>query len=465
MIRLRTLALFAGVASLAACDMAPAYVRSVSDYMPPQWPAGAAYPPADTAAAGMSWQALATDARLRSVIAEALAHNQDLAAAVASVASARAQYRVQRSYQLPTFAAGGGASVQRAIGGGNGATAASTVWSADIGVSGFELDLFGRLKSLSRAALEQYLATESGARATRLTVVAETATAYVTLAADRDLLKVAQDQVASSARTVALNRDLHVNGLVSGADVADADTVLAQARSDVEQYTTQVAQDQNALELLVGHPLAATALPASLAQLDPGLSVPSAGLSSAVLLARPDVVEAEHQLKAAHYDIGAARAAFFPTISLTGALGLASTALTGLFSGGASLWSASSSVSVPVLGGTNRGNLAYAQAQRDYDLATYRKIAQTAYRDVADALARRGTMSRQRIAQADLVAASTRSQTIAEARYREGVDSFLTTLVAQRTSYAARQTQTATILADLSNRIALYAAIGADPGL
>lgn len=465
MIRLRSLLLLAGAATLAGCDMAPHYVRSVADFVPPQWPAGAAYPPAADGAAGMTWQTLVTDAKLRGVIAQALAHNQDLAAAVASVAAARAQYRVQRSYQLPTLAAGGGVSVERPIGSGSGASASTTAWSADLGVTGFELDLFGRLKNLSREALAQYLATESGARATRLTVVSETATAYVTLAADRDLLAVAQDQVKSSERTVALNQDLHTQGLVSGADVAEAETVLAQARSDVAQYTTQVAQDRNALELLVGHPLDDAALPASLAEIDTGLAIPAAGLSSAVLLSRPDVVEAEQQLKAANYDIGAARAAFFPTISLTGLAGLASSALTSLFSGGATLWSSAATASVPVLGGTNRGNLAYSQAQRDYYLATYRKTAQTAYRDVADALARRGTIGRQRTAQADLVAASAKSYAVAEARYREGVDSFLTTLVAQRTLYTARQTQTATVLADLSNRVTLYAAIGSDPAL
>ncbi|EZP54183.1 putative outer membrane multidrug efflux lipoprotein, OMF family [Sphingomonas sp. RIT328] len=272
-------------------------------------------------------------------------------------------------------------------------------------------------------------------------------------------------QATSSARTVTLNRDLHDQGLVSGADVADAETVLAQAQSDVASYTTQVAQDQNALELLVGHRLADDALPASLAELDTGIATPGAGLSSAVLLSRPDVVEAEHQLRAAHYDIGAARAAFFPTISLTSLLGFASTALTSLFSGGASLWSGSASASVPLLGGTNRGNLAYAEAQRDYYFATYRKAAQSAYRDVADALARRGTIDRQRQAQQRLVTAADRSYAIADARYREGVDSFLTALVAQGTLYAARQTQTATMLADLSNRIALYQAIGADETL
>lgn len=469
----RTLFMLASAMSLAACDMAPRYVRSVSDAVPAQWPRGAAYPAAVAdVPAGMTWQQLVTDRRLHGVIGAALAHNQDLAAAVANVASARAQYRIQRSNQLPTLSANGSATIQRTLGStgtatsiGNATTSGLTFFSADVGISGFELDLFGRQKNLSRAAFEQYLSSESGARSTRLTVVSETATAYVTIAADRDLLAVAQAQVASGERSVALTEDLHRNGLVSGVDVADAQTVLQQARSDVATYTTQVAQDRNALELLVGRSVTDADLPSSLAELEVGLGVPAAGLSSIVLLRRPDVIEAEHQLKAANYDIGAARAAFFPTISLTSVVGLATNALSALFAGSGSYWSAAPSVSVPLLGGTNRGNLAYSEAQRDYYLATYRKATQTAFRDVADALARRGTIASQRTAQEALVAAAQKSYEISDARYREGIDSFLTTLVAQRTLYTARQTATATILADLSNRVALYGAIGADDTL
>jgi multidrug efflux system outer membrane protein len=463
---IRTLVLLAAATSQTACNMAPTYVRSVSEAVPPSWPSGASYAPAQASGAGMAWRTLATDPKLQAVIERALAHNQDLSAAVANVASARAQYRVQRSYQAPTVAADAGAAVTRTLSGaGNGAAASSTLYSGSVGVSGFELDLFGRLKNLSQASFEQYLATQSGARSTRFAIVAETATAYATLAADQDLLAVAKAQVASGERTVKLTQQLHDVGLVTGSDVADAGTVLAQARSDVESYTTQVAQDRNALELLVGAPVEDALLPASLDALDPGIGTVPAGLSSAVLLDRPDVVEAEHQLKGAYADIGAAKAAFFPTISLTSALGLATTALSGLFGGATSTWSATPSIGLPLLGGANRGNLDYARAQADYDLATYRKAAQTAYRDVADGLARRGTIDRQRAAQVDLVTAASRSYAIAEARYRQGSDSFLTALVAQRTLYAARQSAIAVQLADLTNRVTLYQAIGSDDTL
>ena len=469
MIRLRTAALLLGASSLAACNLAPHYVRTVSESVPQQWPSGAAYAPAATGKAGMPWRTLITDAKLRTVIERALANNQDLAAAVANVASARAQYRVQRSSQLPTLSADAGATISRNVtgggtsGSGTATSGSGSTFSANAGVSGFELDLFGRLKNLSRAAFETYLSTDSGARSTRFAVVSETATAYLTVASDSDLLKVSQAQVQSGAQTVRLNEELHDTGLVSGADVADARTLLAQAQADMAQNTTQVAQDRNALELLVGAPVEDALLPTSLDALDPVIANVPAGLSSDVLLDRPDVVEAEHQLKAANANVGAARAAFFPTISLTSVLGLASTALTKLFSG--STWSTSPSISVPILGGTDRGNLDYARAQVDYYLATYRKAAQTAYRDVADGLARRGTIVRQRQAQADLVAAAQKSYAINEARYREGTDSFLTALVAQRTLYSARQTAIAAELTDLTNRVTLYQAIGSDDTL
>jgi multidrug efflux system outer membrane protein len=469
MSRLPAIALLFGATALSGCDMAPHYVRAVADSVPQRWPSGAAYAPAAAGKAGMPWRTLVTDAKLRTVIERALANNQDLAAAVANVASARAQYRVQRAAQLPTLSADAGASISRTLSGGTVATTtgstAGSVFSGDVGVSGFEIDLFGRLKNLSRAAFEQYLATQSGARTTRFTVVAETATAYLTLASDRDLLAVAQEQVKSSQTTVRLNAQLHDVGLVSGSDIADAQTLLAQAESDVEGYTTEVAQDRNALELLVGAPVEDALLPGSLDDLDTGIGTVPAGLSSAVLLDRPDVVEAEHQLKAANADVGAARAAFFPTITLTSVVGLATTALTGLFSRAATTWSATPSVSVPILGGANRGNLDYARAQVDYYLATYRKAAQTAYRDVADGLARRGTIDRQRAAQAALVAAAQKSYAIDEARYREGTDSFLTALVAQRTLYAARQTAIGVELDDLTNRVTLYQAVGSDDSL
>ncbi len=449
---------------LSACSLAPAYHQSITGFVAPQWPAGAAYPEASAQTTGLTWQDLVTDDNLRQVIRQALAHNQDMAAAVANVASARAQYGEQRASQFPALAASSEGTQVSPAGQTNGRTTTKD-YTASIGVSAFTLDLFGRQKNLSKAAFEQYLSTQSGEKETRLTLIAETATAYVTLAADAQLLATARAEVASAERTLTLTKDLHDRGLDSGADVADAETTLAQARADVESYTTEVAQSRNALELLTGGPVADDLLPASLTDLDAAVHLPPAGLSSDVLLQRPDVIEAEHALKATYADIGAARAAFFPTISLTSTLGTASTALSKLFSAGNGTWTNDLTASMPLVGGSTGAALDYAKAQRDYYLAAYRKTAQSAYKDVADALARQGTIGRQRAAEDEAVAAAGRSYTIAEARYKAGADSGLQALIAQRTLYAARQSAVSLALTDIGNRIALYEALGADGSL
>lgn len=452
--------LLVGCALLAGCDLAPQYVRPAMP-VPPALPTGEAYAPeTQDVPVHLSWRALFTDAKLATVIDRALANNRDLRAALANVQAARAQYRVQRAERLPTITAGAGASF--ADGGTTTTDGVRQDWSADIGLSSFEIDLFGRVKNLTRAALETYLASEAGARSTRIALIAEVASAYATLAADQDLLGVARDTVASAERSLALNSALNAAGLAGKLDVHQAETVLAQARSDVEANATRVAQDRNALDLLVGAPVEAALLPPSLDAVNGGLARVPADLSSAALLERPDVIEAEHQLKAANADIGAARAAFFPRISLTAAAGVASGALSALFSGGAFTWSAAPSASATLFGGGNRGNLAYSEAQRDLGVAQYEKAVQIAFREVADALARAGTIDRQNAAQAQLVAASERSWRLADQRYRAGIDTYLTALDAQRTLYAARQSAIATALEAGLNRITLYRVIGSD---
>jgi outer membrane protein, multidrug efflux system len=449
--------------------MAPKYVRPTAP-VPAAWPSGAAYAPEAASQAGMPWRDLIAHEKLRTVIERMLANNRDLRAAVANVAAARAQYRVQRAAQFPTI--GGDASVTVAHGGNGAGSAAGVgrsgsyeIYSGSIGISGFEIDLFGRLRNQTKAQFEAYLASQSGARSTRLSLVSETATAYATLAADRDLLKVAQDTQASARRTVELTQTLLNAGLGSATDLENARTVLAQAESDLANSTTQVAQDRNALELLVGAPVEDALLPQSLAELDPAIGNVPAGLSSDVLLQRPDVVEAEHSLRGANASIGAARAAFFPQISLTSAVGLASTALSTLFKNDAFNWSVAPAASIPIIGGANRGNLQYAEAQRDLAVAQYEKAVQTAFRDVADGLARRGTIASQRAAQTRLVTAADRAFNLSERQFRAGISPFLDALTAQRTLYAARQSAVAVTLSDIANRITLYAAIGADDTL
>lgn len=441
---------------LAGCSMTPAYERPAPP-VPATLPQGAAYAaPAAGETAGLAWTQLVQDARLRTVIERALANNRDLRAAIANVQSARAQYRVQRAAQLPTVTADAGASLTRQN------DARQNSYSADIGFSAFEIDLFGRVRSLTEAALETYLATEEGARSTRIALIAETASAYATLAADQELLALARQTQASAQRTLDLTRSLNAAGLAGKLDVHQAETTVEQAASDVAATVTQVAQDRNALNLLAGAPIEDALLPLSLDSLIAGISRVPAGLSSDMLLRRPDVLQAEHQLKAANADVGAARAAMFPTISLTSAIGVASSALSSLFSGGGFAWSVSPSASLPIFGGANRGNLDYSKAQRDLYLAQYEQAIQTAFQEVADGLARAGTIDAQQAAQRRLVTANARAYDLAEQRYRAGVDTFLTALTSQRSLYSARQSAIATNLALVSNRILLYRVIGAD---
>jgi multidrug efflux system outer membrane protein len=399
---------------------------------------------------------LVQDARLKTVIERALANNRDLRAALANVQSARAQYRIQRAEQLPTITADAGASFSRRSG------ERLDSYSADLGFSAFEIDLFGRLHNLTQSALESYLATEEGARATRIALIAETATVYATLAADQDLLALSRQTAASAQRTLELTRSLNAAGLSGKLDVRQAETIVEQAASDVAANITQVAQDRNALDLLIGAPVEQGLLPSGLSPLTQGIATVPAGLSSEMLLQRPDVLQAEHQLKAANADIGAARAAMFPRISLTAAIGVASSALSSLFTGDGFAWQATPSGSLPIFGGPNRGNVDYSKAQRDLYLAQYEKAIQTAFREVADALARDGTIDAQQAAQRRLVTASQLAYDLAEQRYRAGIDPFLTALTSQRALYAAQQSAIATDLALVSNRIRLYRVIGAD---
>jgi outer membrane protein, multidrug efflux system len=443
---------------LSACSMNPHYERPAAP-VPEQWPTGAAYPQAQTGQAGLPWQSLIGNAKLRQVITAMLANNRDLRASVANMVAARAQYRADRAAIFPTLEG-------QAAGARTGGSSTTTAYnSLGVGVSSFEVDLWGRLRSQASAGFETYLSTQSGMRSTKLSLVQETALAYVTLASDEDLLTIAKNTAASAQRSLDLTQSLLTAGLGAAGDVESARTVLAQAQSDVASNTTQVAQDRNALDLLVGAHVEDALLPASLAELDGSIALVPAGLSSTVLLQRPDVVEAEHTLKSANYSVGAARAAFFPTISLTAAAGWASAGLSDLFKSGSSGWSVSPSGTVPLIGGATRANLDYAKATRDADVAKYEKAVQQAFSDVANALARRGTIDDQRAAQDRLVTASQRSLTLSDEQYRAGTLAYVTVLTAQRTLYSAQQTQVSAVLADLSNRLSLYTAVGADDTL
>jgi multidrug efflux system outer membrane protein len=413
-------------------------------------------------AADVPWTSFVQDASLRRIIAQALAQNRSVRQALANVVTARAQYRVQRAAQLPQIDATlGVTSSSQFFGLPNQPTIQTTFYGASVGVTAWEIDLFGRLESLSDAKAQQYLASAETARAARITLVAETATAFLTLAADRSRLAVAQETMESGKRTMDLTEQLVGGGTSNRTDFYQAETIYQSARADVAALTTAIAQDHDALDLLAGGPVDDALLPPALPdQLDWFAEVP-VGLSSQVLLGRPDVLAAEHQLIAANANIGAARAAFFPALELTAAGGIASAALGALFTGPAFLYTLAPSLIIPLFrGGANVANLDAAWAQKAALVAAYELAIQTAFREVADALATRATISDQLSAQHALVEAATKSLELSQARYSAGIEPFLSTLVSARALYAAQNSLVATQQAALTNRIALYTVLG-----
>lgn len=455
--------LLALVAS-GGCTLVPPYERPAAA-IPATWPQGDAYPGTQEAALpGVGYRDVFADPQLVALIERALANNQDLRLALANVAAVRGQLRVQQAQRLPRVDAsasvGAGERSSRASSGG-GRESGSTTYEVGAGTTAFELDLFGRVRSLNDAALQEYLATQSAARAVRLTLAAEVASVYLGAAANRSLLAIARDTATAAERRVTLTRARLQGGIAPRSDLRQAETVLAQAQSDVAELTTIVAQDRNALALLVGAPVEEHDLAASIDEVGPRLRELPAGLDAYVLLNRPDVLQAEHRLRAAHARIGAARAAFFPRITLTAAAGLASTALSTLFSAGAFAWAVQPSLVLPLFdAGANAGNLEATVALRESATANYQKAIQTAFREVADALARRGTIDAQLEAQARLEAAARDNLVLVDARYRQGVESYLGALDAQRTLYAAQRLHVEVRLIRARNLVELFRALG-----
>jgi len=467
---MRKIALFLAMTSLGACSMAPHYVRPELP-VPPSWPVGDAYlAQSEVALPSVTYRDIFRDPRLQQIIEQALANNRDLRVAAANIAVARATYHIQRAELLPEVDATAGYRLARTASGGSGsgsgaASGATTngSWSADIGITSFEIDLFGRIRSLTTAAQNRYFETEAAARATRLTLVGDIGTAWLTYASDRSLLKIAQDTAASAEQSVKLTKARLDGGIAPGTDLAQAQIVLTTAQSDLAQQTTLVAQDINALQLLVGAPIDPTLLPASIEEAAPTVAALPAGLDSGILLRRPDVVQAEYELRATNAEIGAARAALFPRISLTALAGLASGPLGSLFTGGAFNYSVAPSVNYPIFrAGAGRATVQQSKAQRDVALATYEKAIQTAFREVSDALARRGTITAQMTAQQALTAAATNNYRLSDARYKGGIDTFLQSLDAQRSLYSAQRTLIATELTEATNLVTLYRVLGGD---
>lgn len=444
--------------SSACSTMEPHYVRP-DPAIPASWPVGDPYlAQAEVGLPVLTYKQVFQDARLQALIAQALANNRDLMIAAANIAAAREQYRIQRAQLLPTVNAAGGVTA-------NGDRSGDTTARYDAGlqVPSFELDLFGRVRSLTRVQLQRYLATEAGARATRLALVANVANAWLDHAADSSLRGIAEQTAVSARNSVRLTRLRLEGGVAPRTDLSQAEQILSGAEADLARQRTAVAQDVNALQLLVGAPIDPRLLAGSIDEAFGKIAPVPAGLDSYVLLRRPDVLQAEYQLRAANAQIGAARAALFPRITLTGLLGLASGALAKLFTGGALGWSAGADASYTIFqSGAGRANVRLSEAQRNAAVASYQRAVQAAFRDVADALARRGTMNDELAARRRQQAAAADTYKLTEARYRAGIDPFLTVLVAQRSYYSAQQQMVQAKLTTARNMVDIYQSIGGD---
>ncbi|BBF85381.1 RND efflux system, outer membrane lipoprotein CmeC [Aquitalea magnusonii] len=454
--------------ALAGCSLIPVYQQPASP-VSAQWPTGPAYqgvPAAkadSTTADQLAWQQFFTDPAMQRLIRLALENNRDLRVAALNIETARAQYQITKADLFPSISASGSGTNQR-ISANSSSTGSATLshsYSAGIGFSAYELDVFGRLSSLKQQALENFFSLEETRRSTQISLVAEVANAYLTLLADRQHLKVAEATVKSQQASLELTRRKMEVGAATELDLSDAESTVQSALSDQAAYLSQVAQDENALTLLVGTTIPADILQGGELSTQGKLADLPAGLPSELLQRRPDILAAEHDLKAANANIGAARAKFFPSISLTASAGASSSNLSDLFKAGSGTWSFSPSINLPIFNaGSLSANLESAKVARDISVAKYEKAIQTAFSEVSNALAVRGTVSTQLRAQQALVQSSQRSLQLSEARFKVGVDSYLTLLVAQRSLYSAQQNLISTQLSQASNLVTLYKVLG-----
>ena len=448
---------------LSGCSLIPDYQRPEAP-VSAQFPQGPAYSSTQApnqAAAEQGWKQFFHDPALQQLIQTALENNRDLRVAALNIDAYAAQYNIQRADLFPAVSATGSGSRQRvpARSSQTGEAGITSSYSATLGISSYELDLFGRVRSLSEEALQKYFATEEARRSTQISLVASVATAYLTWQSDKELLKLTQDTLGAYEQSYKLTSRSNEVGVSSALDLSQARTSVENARVALARYTRQVAQDENSLTLLLG-----TGLPANIASKplsDNLLSEVPAGLPSDLLQRRPDILQAEYNLKAANANIGAARAAFFPSISLTANAGTLSPDLGGLFKGGSGTWSFAPQINIPIFNaGSLRASLDYSKIQKEINVANYEKAIQTGFQEVSDGLAARETYKEQLEAQRGFVAANQDYYRLAERRYRIGVDSNLTFLDAQRQLFSAQQSLITDRLAQLTSEVTLYKALG-----
>lgn len=466
--RLGSTALTAALLALCGCStMAPQYEKPAAP-VSAAWPKGQAYLTTGTdkdtkPAAEIPWREFLTDSKLQKVIELALKNNRDLKISVLNIDRAQALYQIRRADLMPHLDAAASANLQRvplALSSTRKAVVTEQ-YNVGLGLSAYEVDLFGRVRSLKDQALEQFLATEQAGRSVQISLISQVTAAWLTIAADRERLSLARMTLVSQMEGFKLITSRYEAGVSSALDLNQARTSVDSARVDIARYITLVAQDENALNLLVGSNVPTDLLPQTLSESLNSLKEVTPGMSSEVLLNRPDILQAESELKAANANIGAARAAFFPKVTLVSSIGLGSNELGGLFDGTSFAWSFAPRISVPVFdGGFNKANLAVAEVDRNITVARYEKAIQSAFREVADSLAQRGTIDEQLAAQQSLTDAIAESHKLSLARYEKGVDGYLAVLDSQRSLYAAQQNLIGVRYAMKTNLVSLYRALG-----
>ena len=436
-------------------------INLAPQYQQPEAPVPGAWQPQvkGEVSTDIEWQQFFTDKRLAQLQTLALENNRDLRLASLNIEKAQAQYRIQRAAAFPTIDAGISGTHSRTST--SGTTTTTHDYSAQLGLSSYEVDVFGRVQNLQDEALEDYLALTETRCSTQISLVAEVATAWLTLAADNERLQLAEETLTSQQATYELTQSSFALGGSTALAVAQAQTTVESARVDVAEYQSQILQDRNALRLLVGSDIPDALLPGTRLQTAAALVQVPAELPSSLLQRRPDVLAAEHSLKSANIDIGAARAAFFPSISLTANAGSASSSLSNLFRAGSGAWTFAPSISVPIFdAGSNRATLDAAKVEKEIQVQTYQQTLQTAFKEVADALAVRSTLDQRLAAQQALTDASQKSFDLSDALYRAGSQSYLEALDAQRSLYSAQQDLITLRLAEQSNRVTLYKVVG-----
>ena len=461
---------FLAVIAISGCTtMAPQYTRPESP-VPSKWPTGAAYFYVENAddestspASTLSWREFITDERMQKVIETALNNNRDLRVAALNLERAKALYGIGRVSLLPSVNATGSWYKEHVPAdlSSSGSEMTTEQYSVNLGITSWEIDFFGRIRSLKDKALEEYLATDQALRSSQILLVSTVAQAYLALAADREALQLVLKTLEAQEAAYKLIRKRYDVGMISELDLRRAQSQVEIARGDVARYTQQVAQDENALNLLIGSPLQQGLMPADLRSIKTTREV-SAGLSSELLLRRPDVLAAEHQLKAANANIGAARAAFLPRIALTTSLGTASADLSGLFKSGQGTWTFVPQIVMPIFDARTWFAYDVTKIEKEMSIAQYEKAIQKAFREVADALAVKGTINRQIAAQQSLVEAVSETYRLSNARYTKGIDSYLSVLDAQRSLYAAQQGLIMLHLSRFVNQVTLYNVLGGD---